>query len=73
VRELALLQGFPDDYEFVSSSLTNLYRHVGDAVPPLVAYQVASLVHWILGAERPAPSEMVLPGCSLTVQDVIEC
>lgn len=72
VRELALLQGFPDDYEFVSSSLTNLYRHVGDAVPPLVSYQVASLVHWILDGERPGPGDMVLPGCSLTPEDVIE-
>jgi DNA (cytosine-5)-methyltransferase 1 len=72
VREMALLQGFPRDYEFVSSSLTNLYRHVGDAVPPMIAHQVASLVHWILGAERPAPEEMVLPGCSLTVDDIVE-
>lgn len=72
VREMALLQGFPDDYQFASSRLANLYRHVGDAVPPLVAYQVASLVHWILGADRPAPEDMVLPGCSLTAEDIIE-
>jgi DNA (cytosine-5)-methyltransferase 1 len=72
VREMALLQGFPDDYVFVSPSLTNLYRHVGDAVPPLVAYQVAALVDWILGADRPAPEDMVLPGCSLTREDIIE-
>jgi DNA (cytosine-5)-methyltransferase 1 len=72
VREMALLQGFPDDYAFVSPSLTNLYRHVGDAVPPLVAYQVAALVDWILGADRPAPEDMLLPGCSLTREDIIE-
>ncbi len=72
VREMGLLQGFPGDYEFVSSSVTKLYRHIGDAVPPLVAYQIASLLHWILGADRPQPSEMVLPGCSLTPEDIIE-
>lgn len=72
VREMALLQGFPRDYEFVSPSLTNLYRHVGDAVPPMVAFQVASLVHWILGGDRPTPEEMVLSGCSLTPEDIIE-
>jgi DNA (cytosine-5)-methyltransferase 1 len=72
VREMALLQGFPEDYAFVSASLTNLYRHVGDAVPPLVAYQVAALVDWILGADRPAPEDLVLPGCSLTCEDIIE-
>lgn len=72
VRELALLQGFPGDYAFVAASLTNRYRHVGDAVPPLVAYQLAALVDWILGADRPAPEDMVLPGCSLTPEDIIE-
>jgi DNA (cytosine-5)-methyltransferase 1 len=71
VREMALLQGFPGDYVFVSPSLANRYRHVGDAVPPLVAYQVAALVDWILGADRPAPEDMVLPGCSLTPEDII--
>ena len=72
VRELALLQGFPRDYEFVSTSLTNLYRHVGDAVPPLVAYQIAALVDWILGGTRPAPEDMVLAGCSLNADDIVE-
>jgi DNA (cytosine-5)-methyltransferase 1 len=72
VREMALLQGFPGDYAFVSASLANRYRHVGDAVPPLVAYQVAALVDWILGADRPAPQDMVLAGCSLTPEDIIE-
>jgi DNA (cytosine-5)-methyltransferase 1 len=72
VREMALLQGFPDDYAFVSASLANRYRHVGDAVPPLVAYQLAALVDWILGADRPAPEDLVLPGCTLTREDIIE-
>lgn len=71
VRELALLQGFPADYTFVSSSLANLYRHVGDAVPPLVAFQVAALVEWILGGDRPAPEDLVLGACSLTADDLV--
>jgi DNA (cytosine-5)-methyltransferase 1 len=71
VRELALLQGFPADYLFAASSLTNLYRHVGDAVPPMIAYQVASLADWILGGERPTPEEMVLPSCSLMPEDIV--
>jgi DNA (cytosine-5)-methyltransferase 1 len=72
VRELALLQGFPRDYVFAGASLTNMYRHVGDAVPPLIAYQVAGLVSWIVGGRRPGPDELVLPGCSLRAQDIIE-
>lgn len=73
VREMALLQGFPGDYDLASPSLTNRYRHIGDAVPPLIAFQVAALVHWILGADRPAPADLVLPGCSLTPEDIAEC
>jgi DNA (cytosine-5)-methyltransferase 1 len=72
VRELATLQGFPRDYRFEGASLTNLYRHVGDAVPPLIAYQVAALVTWILGGQRPDPEAMILPGCSLGAEDIIE-
>jgi DNA (cytosine-5)-methyltransferase 1 len=72
IREMANMQGFPSDYELVAPSLANRYRHVGDAVPPLVAYQVACLVSWILGADRPPAGELVLPGCSLTPQDVVE-
>ena len=42
VREMALLQGFPRDYPF-TGSLANMYRHIGDAVPPLISYQLAAL------------------------------
>jgi len=72
VRELALLQGFPCDYEFEASSLTNMYRHVGDAVPPLVAFQIASAIAWSLTGARPAPSELALPGSTLRSSDIIE-
>jgi len=72
VRELALLQGFPNDYEFDASSLTNMYRHVGDAVPPMIAFQIASTIAWSLGGRRPGPERFVLPGTSLNSQDVIE-
>jgi DNA (cytosine-5)-methyltransferase 1 len=72
VRELALLQGFPEDYEFDASSITNMYRHVGDAVPPMVAFQIASTVAWSLGDKRPDPEQFVLPGTSLSPRDVIE-
>lgn len=71
VRELALLQGFPNDYEFDASSLTNMYRHVGDAVPPLIAFQIASAVAWSLTGARPDPAEFVLPGSSLSPLDII--
>ncbi|WP_316228738.1 DNA cytosine methyltransferase [Bradyrhizobium sp. SZCCHNR1045] len=43
VREMALIQGFPSDYQFVGS-LSMKYRQIGDAVPPLIARQIADAI-----------------------------
>jgi DNA (cytosine-5)-methyltransferase 1 len=69
VRELALLQGFPLGYQFVGT-LANMYRHIGDAVPPLISYQLAALCRWILTGERPGPEQLVLPGSTLASGDI---
>lgn len=34
VREIARIQSFPDDYEFVGSSIAAKYKIIGNAVPP---------------------------------------
>ncbi|MCM1101975.1 MAG: DNA cytosine methyltransferase [Clostridium sp.] len=39
-RELASVQSFPIDYEF-SGNNSSVYRQIGNAVPPLLAYAVA--------------------------------
>jgi len=70
VREMALLQGFPRDYKF-TGTLANSYRHIGDAVPPLISYQLAALCRWILTGIRPAPDELILPGCQLLASDLV--
>jgi DNA (cytosine-5)-methyltransferase 1 len=69
VREMSILQGFPGDYAFVGAT-ANMYRHIGDAVPPMISYQLAALCRWILTGERPAPSELILPGCHLDIEDI---
>ncbi len=73
VREMALIQGFPADYAFCSESLANRYRHIGDAVPPLVAYQLSALVSWMKTGVRPAPRDWILAGASLTLSDIHPC
>ena len=70
VREMSLLQGFPADFRFRSDSLANRYRHVGDAVPPLISYQLSALIAWMKTGRRPKPEEWVLPGSSLKTTDI---
>jgi len=70
VREMSILQGFPHDYQF-SGTLSNMYRHIGDAVPPLISYQLAGLCDWILTGKRPDPADLLLPGCRLATGDLM--
>jgi DNA (cytosine-5)-methyltransferase 1 len=72
VREMATLQGFPTTYVFRAKAVTNRYRHVGDAVPPLISYQLASICKWILTGQKPSVSDMILPDTHLTAKDPIE-
>ena len=70
VREMSLLQGFPRDYRF-TGTLANMYRHIGDAVPPLISFQLAALCGWILTDQRPAAEELLLPGSHLAAGDLV--
>lgn len=71
VAEMAVLNGFPHGYSFKGASLSNIYRHIGDAVPPMISYQLAHLCRWILTNEQPGMQELVLPGTSLQSSDMI--
>lgn len=71
VREIALLTGFPSDYRFESTSVTNMYRHVGDAVPPLISHQLAWVVDWMLSGQRPRLGDTILDGCQLRPEHIV--
>ncbi|MCL2753287.1 MAG: DNA cytosine methyltransferase [Defluviitaleaceae bacterium] len=49
VRENARIQSFPDEWQF-SGSIGSQYRQIGNAVPPLLAYEVAKEIY--KGLER---------------------
>ena len=52
IRECARIQSFPDDYEFVIEknkqgkkvSASEAYKIIGNAVPPLLAYNIAKQI-----------------------------
>ena len=43
VREMSLIQGFPEDYIFIGN-LGSRYRQIGDAVPPIVSSLIAEAI-----------------------------
>ena len=43
IREMALLQGFPPDYQFVGA-FRSQYNQIGDAVPPVIAALLAATI-----------------------------
>src|SRR5699024_12715584 len=44
VREVARIQGFPDDFKFYYKDLNEGYKMVGNAVPVDLAYHVAKSI-----------------------------
>lgn len=47
VREMAAIQSFPDDFEFIGTK-TSCYRQIANSVPPKLAYQIGV---WLRGYE----------------------
>jgi DNA (cytosine-5)-methyltransferase 1 len=72
VREMAALQGFPNDFFFNGAAVSNMYRHIGDAVPPLISYQLAHLAHWILTGQQPQVKDILLQGTNLRQSDIMK-
>lgn len=69
VREMAALQGFPSNFKFLGSH-SNMYRHIGDAVPPIISFQLAWISHWILSGKKPNIKQVILENTSLLYEDI---
>lgn len=41
IREVARIQGFPDDFRFIYTETNNAYKMIGNAVPVNLAYEIA--------------------------------
>lgn len=57
VREVARVQGFPDEFEFIYDKVDIGYKMVGNAVPVELAYAVASQIKKTLQGEIPRDAE----------------
>ena len=45
VREIARIQTFPDDFEFIYENLTHVYTMIGNAVPVNFGEIIAKKIH----------------------------
>ena len=45
IREVARIQGFPDDFKFLYRNANDAYKMIGNAVPVNLAYEVAIGIH----------------------------
>ena len=72
VREIARIQTFPDDFVFKGRTIKSKYQQIGNAVPPLMAKQVAEqLKHYIHQTEVSTLSRDKVESTALNVNQPI--
>ncbi|WP_036367913.1 DNA cytosine methyltransferase [Mobiluncus curtisii] len=48
IREVARIQGFPDDFKFIYKETNNAYKMIGNAVPVNLAFEIATAIRLFL-------------------------
>ncbi len=48
IREVARIQGFPDDFKFIYQNTNDAYKMIGNAVPVNLAYEIAKAIKFTL-------------------------
>lgn len=48
IREVARIQGFPDDFKFIYKNTNDAYKMIGNAVPVNLAYEIALAIRSVL-------------------------
>lgn len=51
IREVARVQGFPDDFKFIYEDTNNAYKMIGNAVPVNLAYEIANAIKLYLSGK----------------------
>ena len=51
IREVARVQGFPDDFKFIYKETNNAYKMIGNAVPVNLAYEIATAIKMHLNGD----------------------
>ena len=54
IREIARVQGFPDDFKFYYEDTNNAYKMIGNAVPVNLAYEIAVSIRNVLDERKSA-------------------
>ena len=52
IREVARVQGFPDDFKFIYESTNDAYKMIGNAVPVNLAYEIALAIKNTLNEQQ---------------------
>lgn len=51
IREVARVQGFPDDFQFIYNDTNDAYKMIGNAVPVNLAYEIAKAIAMYLNGQ----------------------